>query len=201
MQFTSLSRRLLLPALIVALDMVGASPAVAQVRVATLDEIGRDLRPGDLITIVQTTGDSVRGKLQRFGDTDLDIRAETRQAPGRQRRLLDVTIPRSAIQSLERPRDSSRNGALIGASIGGGFAVTMFGWAVAVDRNEIDEWGASYLAFGGICTGIGALAGWAIDFAHSRPHVRFDAPGTGTMTIRAVPLISRGRGMALVVSF
>lgn len=105
----------------------------------------------------QTTGDSVRGRLQRFGDTDLDIRAETQQAPRQRRRLLDVTIPRVAIQSLERPRDSSRNGALIGAGIGGGFALTMFVWAVAVDRNEIDEWGQGILRLGAFAPGLARL--------------------------------------------
>jgi hypothetical protein len=72
-------------------------------------------------------------------------------------------------------------------------ALAMFVWAVSVDRNEIDEWGPTYLALGGVYTGIGALAGWAIDFAHSKPHIRFDAPSTGAVTIRATPLLSRGR--------
>ena len=201
MRFKSRLARLLLPALIVVPGMVGTSPALAQVPVATLDELRRELSLGDFISLVQTTGDPVTGRLRRFGDTDLDIEAGGRQAPAQQRRLLDVKIPLSAIQSLERPRDSSRNGALIGAGIGGGLALAMFVWAVSVDRNEIDEWGPTYLALGGVYTGIGALAGWAIDFAHSRPHVRFDAPATGTMTIRAVSLLSRGPGIALVVSF
>jgi hypothetical protein len=188
-------------ALIVALDMIGASPALAQVRVATLDELRRALSPGDFISVVQTTGDSVRGRLRRFGDTDLDLQAETQQAPPARRGPLDLKIPLSAIQSLERPRDSSRNGALIGAGIGGGFSLAMFVHAAAVDYNEIDEWGAGYLAAGAISTGIGALAGWAIDRAHSKPHIRFDAPSPGTVTIRAVPLLSRGPGMAMVLSF
>ena len=201
MRLQPLLTRLLLPALIVALDVIGASPALAQMRVARLDDLRRELEPGDFIAIVQATGESVRGRLLRFGDTDLDIQAETRQTPRQGRRLLDLRIPHSVIQSLERPRDSSRNGALIGAGVGGAFALAMFVWAVSVDRNEIDEWGPSYLAAGGICTGIGALAGWAIDFAHSRPHVRFDAPGTGAMVIQLVPLRARGHGIALVVSF
>jgi hypothetical protein len=188
-------------ALIAALEMIGASPALAQVRVATLDEMRRALSPGDFISVVQTTRDSVRGRLRRFGDTDLDLQAETQQAPPEQRRPLDLKIPLSAIQSLERPRDSSRNGALIGAGIGGGFSLAMFVYAAAVDFNEIDEWGAGYLAAGAISTGIGALAGWAIDRAHSKPHIRFDAPSPGTVTIRAVPLLSRGPGMAMVLSF
>ena len=59
--------RLPLPALIVALCMIGTSPALAQVRVATLEELRRELSPGDFISVVQTTGDSVRGRLRRSG--------------------------------------------------------------------------------------------------------------------------------------
>lgn len=179
------------------------SRADGEVRVATLDELRRGLSAGDVISVVQTTGDSVTGRLRRFGDTDLDLdlQSETRHAPTTQRRPLDLKIPLSAIQSLERPRDSSKNGALIGAGIGGGFSLAMFVYAAAVDYNEIDEWAPTYLAIGGIYTGLGALAGWAIDRAHSKPHIRFDALSSGPATIRAGPVLSRGPGMALVLSF
>jgi hypothetical protein len=139
--------------------------------------------------------------VRRLGDTDLDIQAENRRTPGQQRRVLDINIPYSAIQSLERPVDSSRDGAIIGACTSVCPVLVMFVWAVAVDLNEIDEWFPYYLQAGCICSGIGALAGWAIDFAHSKPYIRFDAPYKGTVMIRAVPLVSRGPGMALVVSF
>ena len=193
------SAPLLLPALIVALCVTGASPALAQVRVVTLEELRRELRPGEFISVVQTTGDAVRGRLVRFGDTALDIRSETRQGTGKQR--LDVTVPVSSIRSLERPRDASRNGVLIGAGVGAGVSVGMFMYAAAVDENEIDEWGPIYLAMGAACTGAGALVGWAIDSAHSKPHVRFNAPSLKTRTIRVAPLLARRKGMALILSF
>jgi hypothetical protein len=191
--------RLLLPAQIVALCMIGTSPALAQVRVATLEELRRELSPGDFISLVQTTGDSVRGRLVRFADTTLDIRTETRQVTGKQR--LDVTVPLGTIRLLERPRDSSRNGVLIGAGVGAGMSLGMFIYAAAVDYNEIDEWGPMYLAMGTVYTGVGALVGWAIDSAHSKPHVRFNAPSAEAMRIRVVPLLARRKGMALVLSF
>ena len=193
------SAPLLLPALIVALCVTGASPALAQVRVVTLEELRRELRPGEFISVVQTTGDAVRGRLVRFGDTALDIRSETRQGTGKQR--LDVTVPVSSIRSLERPRDASRNGVLIGAGVGAGVSVGMFMYAAAVDENEIDEWGPIYLAMGAACTGAGALVGWAIDSAHSKPLVRFNAPSLKTRTIRVAPLLARRKGMALILSF
>ncbi|MEQ1911880.1 MAG: hypothetical protein ABMA15_23880, partial [Vicinamibacterales bacterium] len=176
MPFNSLFARMLFPALIVALNMIGSSPALAQTQVATLEELRRQLSPGDFISIVRTTGDPVRGQLRRLGDTDLDLHADTQRASLEQRRPLDLKVPLSAIQSIERPRDTSRNGALIGAGVGAGFSLAMFIHAAAVDFNEIDEWAAGYLVAGAISTGIGALAGWAIDRAHSKPHIRFDAP-------------------------
>jgi hypothetical protein len=189
------------PAVALAGQSQTTNRADGEVRVATLDELRRELTHGDFISLVRTTGDSARGRLRRFGETDLGLQAETQQAPPEQRRPLDLKIPLSVIQSLERPRDSSRNGALIGAGIGGGLSLAMLVYAAAVDYNEIDEWGPIYLAAGGIYTGLGALAGWAIDRAHSKPHIRFDAPSQGTVTIRAVPLLSRGPGMAMVLAF
>ena len=191
--------RLLLPALIVALCMIGTLPALAQVQVGTLEELRRELSPGDFISLVQTSGDSVRGRLVRFADTALDIRTETRQPTGKQH--ADVTVPLGTIRSLDRPRDSSRNGVMIGAGVGAGMSLGMFIHAAAVDYNELDEWGPDYLAMGAIFTGVGALVGWAIDSAHSKPHVRFNAPTAQTMTIRVAPLLARRKGMALVLSF
>ena len=194
--------RLPLPALIVALCMIGTSPALAQVRVATLEELRRELSPGDFISVVQTTGDSVRGRLRRFGDTDIDLRAETQVTADIQRKQRrDITLPLSALRSVERPRDSSRNGVLIGAGVGAGVSLGMFIYAAAVDYNEIDEWGPAYLAMGAVFTGVGALVGWGIDSAHSKPQVRFNAPSAQTMRIRVAPLLARRKGMALVLSF
>ena len=200
---TSINRRPLggssLPALIVALCMIGTSPALAQVQIATLEELRRELSPGDVISLVQTTGNSVRGRLVRFADTALDIRTDTRQATEEQH--LDVTVPLGTIRSLERPRDSSRNGVLIGAGVGAGVSLGMFIRAAAVDYNEIDEWGPDYLAMGAVLTGVGALVGWAIDSAHSKPHVRFNAPSAETMRIQVAPLLAWRKGVALVLSF
>ena len=86
-------------------------------------------------------------------------------------------------------------------SLGAGVSLGMFIYAAAVDYNEIDEWGPIYLAMGAVYTGVGALVGWAIDSAHSKPHVRFNAPSVQTMRIRVAPLLARRKGMALVLSF
>lgn len=191
--------RLRLPTLIVALVTIGGLPALAQVREATLEELRHELSPGDFISLVQTSGESVTGRLVGFGDSALDIRSEIREDTGKHR--LNITVPLATIRSLERPRDSSRNGLLIGAGIGGGFVLGMFVYAAAVDYNEIDEWAPMYLAMGAVYTGVGALVGWAIDSAHSKPRVRFNAPSAETIRIGVAPLLARRKGMAFVIAF
>ena len=194
-----LAARPLLPAVVVALVMIGTTPALAQVPLVTLEELQRELSPGDFVSLVQTTGEPVSGRLVRVTDTALDIRTEIRQATGKQR--LDLTVPLATIRTLERPRDSSRNGLRLGAGVGAGVGLGMFIYAAAVDYNEIDEWAPMYLAIGAVFTGVGALVGRAVDSAHSKPHVRFNAPSADTMKIRVAPLLTRRKGMAFVVSF
>jgi hypothetical protein len=197
MRSTRLSGGLPVLAVIVAFE---ATPLSAQTRV-TLDVLRAELAPNDSVSLVQTSGESVTGRLLRVSDTDLDVRIVTRRSQGQERRQLDLNIPFSVIQSLDRPRDSSRNGALIGAGVGAGFVGSMFVYAAAVDRNEIDEWGPIYLSYGALYTGLGALIGWAIDRAHSKPHIRYDALSSSATTIRMVPLLSRGPGIALALAF
>ena len=191
---------LVISTLIVTFGAIGASPCIAQTRVTSLEELRRELAAGDFITIVPGVGQPVAGRLMRLGNVDLDVRLVDKRTP-RERGPRDVTIPLDAIQSLERPRDSARNWAAIGAGIGAGFGGAMFVRAIVVDRNEMDEWATSYVAGAALYTGIGALIGWAMDTAHSKPHIRFDASARGKTKVSVKPVYSRGRGIALAVSF
>ena len=186
-------------ALIVAFGAIGASPCVAQTRVASLEELRRELAVGDFITVVPDGGQPVAGRLIRLGSVDLDIRLvnkRTPQEPGPR----DATIPLNGIQSLERPRDSARNGAAIGAAIGAGFGAAMFVHAMVIDRNEMDEWATPYIGAAAVCTTIGALIGWATDAANSKRPVRFEARSRESRKLSVQPLYSRGRGIGLSVS-
>ena len=172
--------------------------ALAQPRALTLDEMRRELKPGDEVSLVLATDAPLKGRLLRIGDTDLDVRADRRQPSGER---LKIAIPLASIRSLERPRDSVRNGTLIGAGAGAGVGVAMFVVAAAVDYNEIDEWAPAYLVGGAVATAAGALIGWAMDAARSKPHVRYDASPVAAARIRVVPVFSRGAGVAVVMSF
>jgi hypothetical protein len=186
--------------LIAACGSIGASPCIAQTRVRSIEELRRELAPGDFITVVPVVGPPVAGRLMRLGLADLDIRPVDK-GPSKGRGPGVVTIALDALQSLERPRESARNGAALGAGIGAGFGGAMFVHAMVIDRNEMDEWAPLYVRFTAMTTGIGALLGWAIDAAHSKPHIRFDTSSAGRTKVSVQPVYSRGRGMALAVSF
>lgn len=196
------SKWLSVPSLFVVLIVsAAATPALAQTHLTSVETLRRQLSAGDSISLVQTNGEMVTGRLLRVNDADLDVRVVSRSNPRQERRQLDVTIPLNAIQSLERPRDSARNGALLGAGVGAGVSAGMFTYAAMIDANEMDEWAPIYLRIGALFTGIGGLVGWAIDASSSKPHVRYDAPSAKQTKVSLVPLLSRGRGAALTVSF
>jgi hypothetical protein len=176
----------------------GASPAIAQTRVTSLDALRHELATGDLITVVTATGQPIAGRLVRLGDADLDVRL-VREGTTRDH-AQDLTIPLDAVLSIDRPRDSARNGAMIGAGIGAAYGAAMFVHAVVVDLNEMDEWAPYYAGAAAISTGLGALIGWAIDAGHSKPHIRFDPSGKRT-SVSVHPVYARGRGLALAVTF
>ena len=193
------SRPTVIALFIVASSAIGASSSIAQTSVTSLDELRRELAAGDFVTVVPATGQPVGGRLVRFGNVDLTVRLAETRTP-RQRGPRDVTIPLTAIQSLERPRDSARNGAVLGAGIGAGVGGVMFVSALVVDRNEIDEWAAYYAVAAAVCTGIGALLGWAIDTAHSKPHVRFDASSGRRTAVSVQPALALRGGVGLAVT-
>jgi hypothetical protein len=182
------------------LVVFGAFPAAAQTRVSSLDELQRQLTRGDSVFVVTESGTSIAGRLERLGAVDVDIRVGNKVPARRVGNARIVTIPVNDIRSLERQRDSVRNGAAIGAGVGAGFVGTVFVYAFAVDRNEMDEWAPLYAKYAVVYTGLGALVGWAIDAAHSKPRLMFEQSGT-TPRIALRPLLSRDRGIAVAISF
>ena len=185
--------------LAIAVGAMGATPCAAQTRVTSFDDLRRELAAGDRIVVVREAGEPVAGRLLRFGDAGLDVRPVGGHAT-QGTRLRDITIPLDAIRSLERRRDSVADGARLGAFIGAGVGGAMFVVALAVDRNEVDEWAPLYAGMAATSTAIGALAGWGLDATTSKPHIRFDVPSGKGLTITVRPLPSRSPGIGLAVS-
>ena len=158
---------LVLPALLVVLGATSAFPQT----LVTLDEARRQIAVGDEVIVVPANGTTIAGRLMGMGTTDLDIRPRNAPKSG----LRDVTIPLDTIRSLDRPTDSVLNGIAIGAAAGAAVGGAFFLYALAVDRNEVDEWAPIYLGLTAVSTALGATIGLSIDLARSKPHIRFSA--------------------------
>jgi HAMP domain-containing protein len=197
MRHLATPRWLLMAGAAVAVVVAGTATSWAQVQLSSLDEVRREVAAGDAVSIVRKSGGPIAGWVIRIADTTLEVRPKRPD----HRQGLAVTVPLDDLTSLERLRDTSRDGALIGAGVGGGAALALIAYAAAVDYNEIDEWGPIYAAAGTVVTGIGALAGWAIDRSRFKPLVRFDARPSGSVTTRLAPLPGRRRSLAIVVGF
>jgi hypothetical protein len=180
--------------------LMAASPCASQTRLTSLDDLRRELAAGDVVTIVPATGAPVVGRVVRLGTIDLDVQNLGKRPP-RASAPLQTTILFSAIRSVERRRDPVRNGTVLGAAVGAGFGAGMFLTALATDRNELDEWAPIYAGFAAISTGAGALIGWRIDAAKSKPHIRFDASSGARPMVSVRLMLSRGLGIRLTASF
>ena len=185
-------------AVISLLVAIGPSPCMAQTRVTSVEALRHELAEGDVITVAAAGGQPIRGRLMRLGDADFDLRPlDTRTAPLHARQRITIAI--DDITTLERRRDPTRNGVIAGAGVGAGVGGALFAYATAVDRNEIDEWAPFYLGIAAVSAGIGALVGWAIDAARSKPGIVFEAPLERRTRVRMRPMYSR-RGVALALS-
>jgi hypothetical protein len=175
-------------------------PCAAQTRLTSPEELQRELAAGDVITVVPASGPRVSGKLLRQTAAGLEIRpADKRHVRGAAPR--DLTIRLDAIQWLERPRDPVRNGVIVGTGTGAAVGGAMFITAFVIDRNEMDEWAPFYLGATAVCAGIGALIGWTVDAANSKPYLIYLASPGDRTTVGIRPLRSRGLGIGLVVAF
>ena len=196
MRFTVPAQTMVGLVALIGLNPISAATAAAQSPVSTLEELRRELTPGDVVTVVDNAGEEVAGRLVRFGDRDLELVVQPRTNRAKSRQPLTIAIPLANLRSLDRPRDPSKDGALTGMAIGGGAVLALSLYALAVDRNEADEWGPTYLGVGGVFAGIGAITGWAIDRAHSKRHIRFSAVLNGARRSRG-PINSRTTAIAV----
>lgn len=171
-----------------------------QSEAAGLASLRQHLGRGDRVTLVRTDGRAVSGKIVRLGAIDLDLRSEVRDAGGRKRKLT-LTIPLEEIESLDRRGDSAKNGALIGAGVGAGVGIALFAHAYAIDANEMDEWAGGYALGTLVTTGLGALIGWAVDAANTRPDFHYVRARPPVTRLQLVPMGSWGKGVAVVVAF
>ena len=140
---------------------------------------------GDTLTVTDTSGSRVRGKLSQLSPSSL---------------ILDVSGAMREFRSGEvdriekRGADSLNNGALTGLAIGGGLGALVIGASVS---DADPGWLAlAALLYGGLGAGIGA----GVDALIEGPRIIYAGPRAAKTTVSVSPIL-RGQRKGILLSF
>jgi hypothetical protein len=143
----------------------GAIPAAAQ-QVTSFEQLPSVVKPGDTVSVTDTTGTTTKGKIETVTPESLRLSANDIV---REFSVNDTRLVR------QRKSDSLKNGAIIGAVTGGGAAAVMVGVLCAAFGDCPAAGVAGYI---GLFGAMGAGAGVGIDALITKPHTLYQSPGT-----------------------
>ena len=167
----------------VAAVALSVASAEAQDVAGTFDQLRVLVKPGDTVSITDSAGLRVRGRLTDISPTSLGV-----DVSGKRREFLQLDIDRIA----RKGDDSLANGALIGLAIGAGLGAAVLG---TVD----DGPGAGWVAFASVLYGgIGAGIGVGVDALVRGERVIFAAPRRSASAVDISPILGhRRKGLAV----
>lgn len=169
---------------VVACVFLAATSAQAQELAGTFEQLRVLVKAGDTLTVTDTAGQPVRGKLVNLSSSSLSLNVS---GTARDFQKVDVnTITR-------RGSDSLKNGALIGMLVGGGLAAL----AIAVDGEYADA--GVLVAAALIYSGVGAGIGAGIDALIEGQRVIYANPGSSRARLSVAPVL-RGPRKGVLVS-
>ncbi len=149
------------------------------------------VRPGDTVTVTETTGQELTGKIDELSSSTIALLA------GGTRRVLSEGDVRTVQQ---RHNDSLANGALYGLAIGAGAATALIIAVAAVDSEEVDA-GLAALAIGAY-GGIGAGVGVGVDALIRKRHVIYQRQSLAGVQVGIAPwLTSQRKGVLVTLRF
>jgi hypothetical protein len=177
--------------ILIAVTIALGSPAlaVAQGTAQTLRELRLLVRAGDTVTLTDTSGRDVRGRIETLSPSAIVLRTPS----GPQQWAEDEV---RAIR--QRWSDPLRNGALIGLGVGAGLGLAG-GLALADYYDDAGVVIATTLIYGGIGAGIGA----GIDALITRQRLVFEPPGhTSGLRLHIAPLLApQAAGVRIALTF
>jgi hypothetical protein len=128
------------------LFILGSGWALAQEPATSLDQLKILLKTGDKVTLMDLSGHSITGRIERIGPDALDLRVKDKVQTFAEKDLGQIT---------QKKQDSALNGILIGAAVGFGAALPI-NLGIA-DESEKGVAVAASALWGLIGGGIGAL--------------------------------------------
>lgn len=179
----SIKAVLVLQALLVLLPASAFAQGIAE----SLHELRLLVRPGETITVIDTSGSEVKGRIESLSSSQLVL-----ATPAGPRSWTDRDV--SSVR--QRRSDSLGNGAWIG--LGTGAAIGVAGGLALRESgaNAVVFWVGAF--YGGIGAGIGA----GIDALVRSESVILQRAAAPPVAVRVSPLVTaRARGVQVAVSF
>ena len=171
---------------VVAFVFFVATSAQAQELAGTFEQLRVLVKAGDTVTVTDTAGRPVRGKLINLSSSSLSLNVS---GTNREFQRADVN------QITKRGSDSLKNGALIGMAVGGSLAAV--GVALMAAGGEADAGLMAGAAL--IYSGIGAGIGVGVDALIEGQRVIYANPGSPAARLSVVPVL-RGPRKGVLVS-
>ena len=158
----------------------------------SFEELVGRVHPGDTVSVIETTGTEVSGRIERVSNGTLALLTD--DGP-REWSEVDVGTIR------QRQGDSVKNGALIGLGIGAGLSILAVGTCISSGAPAGCGGGGGTLAAAvAFNAGLFAAIGAGIDALIRTRHVIYDSAGSADVSLS--PLVTRTRrGVLMSVSF
>lgn len=171
---------------VVACVFFAATSAQAQELAGTFEQLRVLVKAGDTLTVTDTAGQPVRGKLVNLSPSSLSLNV---WGTIREFQKLDVNT------ITKRGSDSLKNGALIGMAVGGGLAAV--GMALTAAEGDADA--GIFVGAALVYSGIGAGIGAGVDALIEGQRVIYANPGSPRAGLSVAPML-RGPRKGVLVS-
>jgi hypothetical protein len=183
-------------AVVLLAAMTTPSPAGAETVARSMDELGRRMKPGQKVQVLERSGRLTEGVITEVSESSLTLFA------GENR-----TLPAEEVLRVDREGDPVWNGILIGAASGAvaGVVVLLSSRSLSEEQKLADNCpectSPSIVA---IAAAEGAAVGWLIDGLRKGRTRLYEAPLSRTRraTVDVTPVVGQGRrGLAVAVGF
>lgn len=172
-----------------ALALTAGLPAAAGAQgiAESLHELRLLVRPGETVTVVETSGREVTGRIETLSASQIVL-----STSGGRQQWHDGDL-----RSIRQRRgDPLGNGALIGLGVGAGLGLA--GGLALDDGDDAGLVASVTLVYGGL----GAAIGVGVDALITRQYVIYEPSGTPRAQVRIQPLLTpRRQGVRVSLSF
>ncbi len=162
-----------------ALGLLLSIPAVASAQTPAFKDLATRLAPGSRVQVLDVSGRTISGRIQKIGDEEIVVAAETNT----------IAVPARDVSRIAIPRHGKRNGFLIGAALG---------TFVGVESARFVDGSGAKVAMPLMGVGVYGAIGLGLGSLWPAQRVVYRAPGASGTSIAMTPP-SRGIGLGMTL--